>query len=239
MLPVIQIGPLALQTSPLLLLASFMLALELTQRAATRLGLNGGDAYNLGYLAALAAVLGARAGFVLLNWPAFRSDLSSVIALSADGMSPALGLAAALVTGFAVAQRKGMASRRFLDALAPGLVVITAGVALADLASGDSYGSATTLPWAIQQWDALRHPVQIYHLLAVAAIGLLVLRTSRPFDGAHFGLFVALYAAQALFLEAFQGDSAFVGDVRVVQVVSLIVLMAALALLRRWATRVT
>ncbi len=239
MLPVIQIGPLALQTSPLLLLASFMLALELTHRAATRLGLSGDDAYNLGYLAAFAGVLGARAGFVLSNWPAFRSDLTSIVALTADSLSPAAGLVAALLTGLAFAQRKGMASRRFLDALVPGLVVIAAGLALADLASGSSYGAPTTLPWAIEQWDALRHPVQIYHLLAVAAIGLLVLRTARPFDGAHFGLFVALYAAQVLFLEAFHGDSAFVGDVRAVQVVSLIVLMAALALLRRWATRVT
>ena len=215
-----------------------MLALELTHRVATSLGLNGGDAYNLGYVAALAGVLGARAGFVLLNWPAFRSNFSSIVALTADGLSPAAGLAAALLTGLAFAQRKGMASRRLLDALAPGLVVIAAGLALADLASGSSYGAPTTLPWAIEQWGALRHPVQVC-LLAIAAIGLLVLRMSRPFDGAHFGLFVALYAAQALFLEAFHGDSAFVGDVRAVQAASLIVLMAALALLRRWATRVT
>ena len=58
MLPVIQIGPLALPTSPILLLLSFMLGLDLAHRSATRLGLNGDDVYNLGYLAALAGVLG-------------------------------------------------------------------------------------------------------------------------------------------------------------------------------------
>ena len=44
-------------------------------------------------------------------------------------------------------------------------------------------------------------------VVAVSVIGVIVLKADRPFDGARFALFVALYASSRLFLEAFQGDS--------------------------------
>jgi prolipoprotein diacylglyceryltransferase len=62
-----------------------------------------------------------------------------------------------------------------------------------------------------------------------------VLKTNRSFDGAWFGLFVALYSAARLLIEAFQGDSETIGGLRIAQVWSLIVLLLMLALLRRWA----
>jgi prolipoprotein diacylglyceryltransferase len=52
---------------------------------------------------------------------------------------------------------------------------------------------------------------------------------------AWFGLFVALYAALSLFIEAFRGDSETSSGVRTAQVWSLIVLLIMLVLLRRWA----
>ncbi|CAG1012627.1 hypothetical protein ANRL4_04694 [Anaerolineae bacterium] len=80
-----------------------------------------------------------------------------------------------------------------------------------------------------------RHPTQVYDLLAVIGIGISVWRASRPFDGARFGLFVALYAAARLFLETFHEDSATLANIRVVQIGSLVVLIVALWLLHRWA----
>ena len=236
MLPTIQFGPLALPTDALILLVSFMLALE-ASRSAARLGPNGDDVYNLGYLAAFAGLIGARLGFVLQYWPFYQNDLSSIIALNAQSLSPLGGLAAGLITGYAYAQRKHLDNLHLLDALTPGLAVMVAGLALANLASGDSYGSPTSLPWAVTMWNAPRHPVQFYHFLAAVIIGAIVVRSPRPFPGAHFGVFVALYAASLLVLEAFHGDSAAIAGVRQTEVAAFAVLMAALVLLRHWATK--
>jgi len=106
---------------------------------------------------------------------------------------------------------------------------------LADLASGDGYGAPAQLPWSINLWGELRHPTQIYHLLAAIGIGVVLWRSSHLFDGARFGLFIALYTASRLFLETFHGDSATFAGVRVVQIWSLAALVVALLLLRRWA----
>jgi phosphatidylglycerol---prolipoprotein diacylglyceryl transferase len=235
MFSVIHLGPLSIQARGLILLAAFWLAAEAAERGAKHLGLRGDVVYSLAFIAALAGLLGARLGYVLEHWAAYQSDLGAIVALNFNTLSPLAGVAAGVVAAYLYARRKGVANRRLLDALTPGLIVLAGGLALADLASGDAYGSPSSLPWAIELWGAARHPTQIYQLLTVIVIGVIVLKADRPFDGARFGLFVALYAGSRLFIEAFRGDSETLGSVRTAQVWSLIILLAALIALRQWA----
>ena len=235
MLPVIQIGSFAVQTRGLILLAAFWVASWVAERAAKRLGLRGDEVYNLGFYGGVAGLIGARLGYVMQYWSVYRNDLGAIFALNFNTLSPVAGMLTGLAVAYWYARRKRIANRRLLDALTSGLVVFVAGLALADLASGDGYGEPAQLPWSINLWGELRHPTQIYHLLAAIGIGVVVWRSSRPFDGAHFGLFVALYAASRLFLETFHGDSATFAGVRIVQVWSLVALVVTLLLVRRWA----
>jgi len=232
MLPTIHFGPLALQTAPLVLLLSYLAALEVSHHAAARLGLDGDGIYNLGYISAVVALAGARAGYVFENWAAFSSYPASALALTLDGLSPGHGLVAGLLAAFVYAQRRGLDTLRTLDALAPGLAIIAAGAALADLAAGGSVGVETTLPWGVMQLGERRHPVQVYHLAAALVIGVSIVTAKRPFDGARFGLFVACYAASRLLIEPLHADSALTGELRTVQVVSLAVLTLSLFGLR-------
>ncbi len=235
MLPVIHLGPLSIQARGLILLAAFWLAAEAAERGAKRLGLRGDVVYSLAFVAAVAGLIGARLGYVLEHWTAYQSDLGAIVALNFNTLSPLAGVAIAVCAAYLYARRKGMAQRRLLDALTPGFIVFAGGLALADLASGDAYGSPSSLPWAIELWGMTRHPTQVYQLIAVVASGLVVLKASRPFDGMWFGLFGALYAASRLFVEAFRGDSETLGGLRTAQIWSLIVLLIMLVVLRRWA----
>lgn len=237
MFPVIHLGPLSIQSHGLILLLSVWLAAEAAERGAKRLGPRGDDVYSLAFVAAGAGLLGARLGYVLEHWPAYQSDLGAIVALNFNTLSLPAGVAAGVLAAYWYARRKGIANRRLLDALTPGFIVLAGGLALADLASGDAYGSPSSLPWAIELWGAARHPTQLYQLLAVIVIAVIVMKTTRPFDGARFGLFVALYAGSRLFIEAFRGDSETIGGVRTAQAWSLIVLLLALFALRQWAIR--
>jgi prolipoprotein diacylglyceryltransferase len=235
MFPVIRIGPLSLQSQGLILLLTFWLAAEAAERSARRLDLRGDVVYSLAFIGLCAGVIGARVGYVLEHWPAFQGDLGAILALNLNTLSPLAGIVTGGIASWWYARRKGVANRRLLDALTPGFIVFAGGLALADWASGNGYGSPSSLPWSIEQWGAARHPSQIYQLLAVIMIGLIVTKAKRPFDGARFGLFVVLYAAARLFLEGFRGDSELIGDMRSAQVWSLIVLLIMLIVLRRWA----
>ena len=235
MFPVIHLGPLSIQARGLILLAAFWLAAEAAERSARRLGIRGDVVYSLALIAAAAGLLGARLGYVLEHWSAYQSDLGAIVALNFNTLSPLAGIVTGVIAACLYARRLGVANRQLLDALTPGFIVFAGGLALADMASGDAYGSPSSLPWAIELWGAPRHPTQIYQLIAVIVIGLVVLKTQRAFDGAWFGLFVVLHSASRLFIEAFRGDSETIGGLRTTQVLSLIVLLIMLVLLRRWA----
>jgi prolipoprotein diacylglyceryltransferase len=195
--------------------------------------------YSLAFIAVVAGLIGARLGYVLEHWSAYQSDLGAIVALNFNTLSPLVGVMMGAIAAYGYARRKGVAHCKLLDALTPGFIVFAGGLALADLASGDAYGSPSSLPWAIELWGAARHPTQLYQLIAVIAIGVIVLKSARAFDGAWFGLFVMLYSASGLFSEALRGDSETIGGLRTAQLWNLIVLLVMLALLRRWARQST
>ncbi len=237
MFPVIHVGPLALPTRGLIILLAFWIASEAAERSAKRLGLRGDHIYSLVFLGGLAGLIGARLGYVLEHFTIYRNYPGAIFALDLNTLSPTWGVIAGIFAAYLYARRRGIANRKLLDALTPGLIVFAFGWALADLASGDGYGAPSLLPWSIELWGEPRHPTQIYQMIAVIAIGLIVRRSSRlfVFDGARFGLFVVLYAAARLIIEAFHGDSAVTNGVRVTQVWSLLALVMGLMVLRRWS----
>lgn len=236
MLPTLRIGPLALQTPGLLLLLGFWLALEVTARRAARRGLDREAIYNGGFYGALGGILLARVGYVLLHWPAYQDNLLGVLALSPQTLQPAFGLAGGALAAGLHLRRKRVPLRPLLDAAAVGLAVYISAHALGNAAGGFALGRETAVPWAIELWGTLRHPVQLYEFAAglFSLAGLLWAgRRPEPLaSGLLFLLFVALYSASRLLLEPFRATSPlFLGTLRAPQVVGLGVTLVAMGLM--------
>lgn len=230
MAPYLSLFGLSLQAYPLLLLIGASAGLWLAARRARRLGLDGDHVYNLGFYALLATALGARLAFVIGNWPAYRGAPLSAFSLTASAFAwpegVAIGLLAALIYGLRQRLPAGLA----LDAVAPGLALAMAVERLGAFLGGINFGEPTGLPWGVFVWGEVRHPVQVYELLALLVIlAILLWRTGhRPFPGHSFVLFVALYAASRLLLEAFRADAPLIrGGLRGAQVLALGVMLLA------------
>jgi phosphatidylglycerol---prolipoprotein diacylglyceryl transferase len=238
MLPVLQIGPFALQAPGLILLLGIWIGLWLSERHAPRYKLDASTLYNLVLVALLIGLLGGRLFFIIRFSEAFLANPLSIISINLNlfDLQGAIlsGLLAALVYG----GRKKLSFWPTLDALTPGLAVFAIALALANLASGNAFGAPTQVPWAIELWGARRHPSQIYEGLAAILILVFVLRQQRiritkP-AGYTFLLFIALYAGTRLFLEAFRGDSLLIfNGLRTQQVIAWLVLAASLWLMAR------
>ena len=238
MLPVIQIGPLAVQTAGLLLVVGFWLAVEVAGRQAARLGLDAGAIQSAGLYGAIAGIVGARLAYVIQYWPIYRDNLPGIVSPSPQTLSPAAGLVVGLLVAAAYLQRKQMPARLLLDAIAPGAAIFIAAPALANLASGTAFGAETSVPWAIEMWDARRHPVQLYNFAAGLAILALLMRVGSraPAAGLRFLLFVALSGAVLLLLEPLRATSQVLpGGFRAVQVAGLAATMVAAGLMRAWS----
>lgn len=238
MLPVIQIGPLALQTPGLIILLGFWLALEMAGRQGARHGLNRNVISSAGFYGALTGIVGARLGYVIQHWPVYRENLLGVLALNPQTLQPAAGLLAGVVVAGLYLRRRGVPLRPLLDAATPGLAVFVSALALANFASGEAFGAETSVPWAIYLWNAPRHPVQLYELAGGLVILLLLWQAGRdvPTPGLLFLLFVALYGGARLLLEPFRASSAAIfGGLRAAQVTGLGATLAALWLMRVWS----
>jgi phosphatidylglycerol:prolipoprotein diacylglycerol transferase len=235
MLPILQVGPLAIQLPGLLLIMGVWVAIVLIERAAPRFKISPALVNNMIFFALIAGILGARLGYVLRYIDVYASDPLGILALNPNTLSLPEGLLAGLITCVIYGQRKGLPFWSTLDALTPGAAVFMLALAFAHLSSGDAFGAPTRLPWAIDLWGMKRHPSQIYEILCAGIILLLMLRLQRNrwLAGFQALIFIALSAAARLFLEAFRGDSVLLfGGFRQAQLVSLVFLLITLIIIR-------
>jgi phosphatidylglycerol---prolipoprotein diacylglyceryl transferase len=237
MLPYLHLGPLLLQTTGLALLLGIWIGLTFSEKEARRLEIQPDLIYNLVFYALLGGLVGARLIYVLRYLNAYLANPASLFSLNLNSLDPAGGLLIGILTAFVYGRWKGLALRPTLDALAPGLAVFMVALGVSHLLSGNAFGSPVNLPWSIYLWDEYRHPSQVYEILA--ALGVLLIIARRPLGqsggGLNFLLVIALSAAARLFLEAFRGDSLiWPGGLRAAQVLSLLVLLAALWWLKAW-----
>jgi len=231
MFPILQVGPLAIQLPGLLLLAGVWVGSAMIEREAPKHRLSGTTLGSLVFYGLVAGLLGARLGYAVRYWTVYAEDPLGLVSLNPLTLSAAEGVAAALLVGLVLARRHRLPLWPTLDAFAPGLAAFAVFAGLADLSSGNAFGAPTSLPWAIELWGAARHPSQVYALLLALAVFIAVRRFAfRPtFPGFLFLAWLAMTAASRLFLEAFRGDSVIVlGSLRAAQLISLVVLGAAL-----------
>lgn len=231
MLPVLQIGPLAIQTPGLAMLLALWLGMALAEKHAPQHGLPANKLYNLVFIALMAGIIGARLVYVLQYPAAFLSSPLSLFSLNPGLLNVIGGVLVAGVVSVAYAQRAKLPFWSTLDALTPALAVCMVGLGIAHIASGTAFGASTLLPWGVILWGETRHPTQIYETLAAASIlGLLwpgKVRLSIRLPGDTFLHFIALSAAARLLLEAWRGDSILLpGGLRLAQVIAWLIMAA-------------
>ena len=236
MLPVLQIGPLALQTPGLILVLGAWLGLMLSERLAGRSKVPASAISNLAMALIISAAVGARLAYIVRYPAVFSKSPIDLVSLNPGLLDAWGGAAAALLVGMIYGQKKKLQFWPVMDALTPALAGLAVAIHLSHLASGRSYGAPADLPWTIELWGADRHPAQIYE--AAAALVILFItwpwrkRSGAEPDGVRFLLFVTFNAAARLFLEAYRGDSAWLpGGLRSAQVAAWLLLAFCLWLL--------
>ena len=214
----------------ILLLAALWVGLALAEKRTERHNVSKESLNNLIFLSLISYLAGGRLIYALVHLPAFVQSPSSLISLNLDLFHPPGGLLIAIAAGWIYASRHELPLRFTLDALTPVGAALAIGLALSHLAAGTAFGRQTDSPWGIELWGAMRHPSQIYELVASLLIFALIWFL-KPLSraGVLFITFIALTAAGRLFLEGFRGDSTLVlGGFRLAQVIAWVVLGAAL-----------
>jgi phosphatidylglycerol:prolipoprotein diacylglycerol transferase len=216
-------GRLRIFTYGFFLALAFLCAIYVAAREARRLGLPVGKFYDLCFYVVLAALIGSRLLYVLLELPQFLANPLKIFALWEGGLVFHGGVILAFAAAFYYIRRHNLPWRDTLDALALGMPVGQFFGRLGCFMAGCCYGAPSNLPWAVtftnpQSLCPVReplHPAQLYEaFLALGVFGLLyALRTRKTFDGQMVLAYFTLAGAVRFVVEFFRSPLDYRGPV--------------------------
>jgi phosphatidylglycerol:prolipoprotein diacylglycerol transferase len=195
----------------ILLVAATWIGLNLAEKRAAHYDVSREDLNNITFYSLIALIIGGRISFVLQNLSAFIKSPFGIFSINPDLFDPIGGLAAAVIVSLVYGQRRGLKFWSTLDALTPLFSVLSIGLGLSHLAAGTFFGKESSLPFAIDLWNATRHPTQIYETLAaLLTFGLIWLRKENPTSGFLFLTFAALTAFSQIIIQSFRADATLI-----------------------------
>jgi len=186
-------------------------------------GLDPDKMWNLGGLAILCGIVGAKVLLILNDWSFYAQHPSMIfsreVLLQSGGVFSG-GVVLALVVCFWYARHAHIPFLRGADVFAPGLALGHAFGRLGCFAAGCCYGSHTTMPWGVVFTNPIAHqlvgtplgealhPTQLYEFV-VEMINfpiLFWLVGRKKFEGQVMGLYMFLYGIERFVIEFFRGD---------------------------------
>jgi len=190
----IDLGPVRIYTYGFFLALGFVAAIYVAGREARRLGVPSGRFYDLCFFGILAALVGSRLLYVILEYPKFLADPLQVFALWKGGLVFHGGVIVAVLVVFWYMRRHALPVASTFDALGYGMPIGQALGRVGCFMAGCCYGSPSNLPWAVifthpeslcDQKGIALHPSQLYEaVLALGIFGVLYwLKTRKRFEG--------------------------------------------------------
>ena len=241
---IIDYGHFVLPTYGLMAALGLICGLMLIIHLGRRQGLDPEKLWNLGILAVLSGIVGAKALYLYNERADYLQNprqLFTLSTLQAGGVWSG-GVLLALILCVWYMRRNGMPILRTCDVFAPGLALGHAFGRIGCFAAGCCYGRETHVPWAVTFHNPLAaeivgtplnvplHPTQLYEFVVELAncLFLVWLIKRKKFEGEILGTYLIIYGVARYFIEFFRGDPGrgqFIGFLTTTQFVALLLVV--------------
>lgn len=232
-----QVGPLQIHWYGVLIAIAFIIGIFGGARGVRRYGLNEDAFYSLVMLLIIAAIVGARAYYVVFQWPYYQAHPGEIIAVWNGGLAIHGGLLAGILTLYLGGKCYQLPFWTLADILAPFMILGQGIGRWGNYLNGEAFGGVVDkakVPWAIYVEGAWHHPTFLYESIW-DVLGFLILlklgRTDWILKGEVALIYLMYYSFGRFFIEGLRTDSLMLGPLRVAQVMSLVLFAAALVLL--------
>ena len=218
---VLDLGPVVIHMYGVMLLLAIAACVALTGIRWTRLGGDWDLVLRVAVWGVAAGIVGARLYHVLTSWSEVPHTWWGPFAVWKGGLGVWGGILFGCLAGAFVVYRAGESVFRFMDAIAPGLLVAQGVGRWGNYFNQELFGKPTDLPWALEidpehrpagyELDATFHPTFLYEFVwDLLAAGVLILigwrfRIKPP---ALFALYVSFYTAFRMYEETLRIDPA-------------------------------
>lgn len=216
----LEIGSLKLYSYGLFLALGFITAIWFTKQNARFYGISNQTVSDLFFAILVAAILGARVLYVIINLDDYKDNFLDVFKIWNGGLVFFGGFIAASLVAVFFCRIKKLEIWKTADILAPGLALGHSIGRFGCLFAGCCYGRTCDLPFAITftnptslaPLNMALHPTQLYMVGTnfILFIILLAIQKRKRFNGMVFLSYVMLYSVFRAVVECFRGD--FRGD---------------------------
>ena len=232
----IQLGPLAIRWYGLLIATGVLLGTTLAHREALRRGQDPDKVLNAIVFAVLTSLVGSRLYYVLFNWDYYGQNPLKIMAVWEGGLAIHGGLIAGLVATILYCRHAALSLPVTTDIIVPGLAIGQAIGRWGNFFNQEAFGMPTALPWKLYIDPYHRppqlagfeyfHPTFLYeslwNLLVFALLWFGLRRRLQGRAGALTLAYLGTYSIGRFFVEGLRIDSLMLGDFRVAQLVSLL-----------------
>lgn len=236
----VSFGPLVIRWYGIIMAAGFLFGILLALRLASRQGMDPDHLINMVSLIIPAAIIGARLYYVAFEFEQYRQNPLDILAIWKGGLAIHGGLLGGTLAGAWYVNSRRLNFWGTADVLAPSVILGQALGRWGNFINQEAYGGVAS-PEYMQHFPAFireqmyiggayHHPTFLYESLwnfLVLAL-LLALWRFRKFYGQIALSYLMLYSAGRFFIEGLRTDSLMAGPFRVAQVVSIILILAAL-----------
>lgn len=203
------IGPFTVYSYGLMLAFAFLISIGLAGIQAKKTGLSAEFIFNLGFIAMVFGIIGARLFYVAENPKSYLQHPMEIFMLQYGGLSWFGGLFLGSLSAVAYLKMKRQPVYRTLDLLAPFIALAQAIGRIGCLLNGCCYGKASIFGLYFPVHQARLIPTQLYSsLLLLVVFGILrYLQEKSHRPGEVFFTYLFLYSLVRFFIEFWRQDN--------------------------------
>lgn len=234
--PTIQIFGLDIAWYAIIIVAGMILAMVYVYCRVKQFGYDFDQIMEVLFFGILGGIVGARLYYVIFSWDNYKNNLLEIFDIRSGGLAIYGGIIGALIAGLIVFKVKKLPMIPFLD-LAMIAFLLGQGIGRwGNFINVEAYGDPSIpctnlFAMKVPGVDTLVHPCFLYEsvwcLLGFALFHFL--SKKRRFDGEVVLWYCMWYGAERAVVEGLRGDSLMLGSIRVSQLLSILLVVAAAA----------
>ncbi len=247
----ISIGNFSIKWYGFLIVLGMVLAVVFAFRNCKKFGLDMEVLYEPVFYAVMAGIIGARLYYCIFNFDAYKDDPISILYIWEGGLAIYGGIIGAGIVGVLMCKSRKVPVLPVLDMASMGFLIGQGVGRWGNFFNAEAFGCNTKLPWGMTGPSIVAqlyksdvtgnviptepvHPTFLYESLW-CLLGFFLLRVfvlkRRRFDGQIGLMYLAWYGFERMIVEGLRTDSLMVGNIRVSQLLSGVLFVAAIVML--------
>ena len=248
----IKVGPLEMRWYAILILTGFLIGIYLVKKESKKLNIDKSRIIDLCFYLIIVSIIGARIYYCLFEYNNYKDNPIDIFKIWEGGLAIHGGIISGIIFTYFYSKKYKINILKLTDIIAPALILGQAIGRWGNFFNGEAFGPATTLQalknmhlpnfiidgmYLYSSTDhiyAYRQPTFLYESLW-CILGFIILLIIRRHKKIKIGMITAtyfiVYGVERLFVESLRQDSLMLFNIKVAQIISLIMIIIGIILL--------